>query len=225
MSIQERIKTIRQRQQQQQQYAADKTAQAFLVSPTCPPSTAIQIHGGTTGSQATDSFEAHYGLVWTVPSLTRDLADPDSLRWSANGLESPETMLTWDNAGWYHYCQPLLLIPETLEDPTEADWQLRLRCWSESHAAAKGYALEYETATEAEAALMAFVTTADAGYDTSWPYANTAWGEPPGGMPLCGLILRHDGSTEMTSFLPIDLVNRGRSYIWPRDLRPRWIWV
>lgn len=38
--------------------------------------------------------------------------------------------------------------------------------------------------------------------------------------PLCGIVLKNDGTTATAgSILPIDPVNRGRSYIW-RDVRP-----
>ena len=44
------------------------------------------------------------------------------------------------------------------------------------------------------------------------------------GIPLCGIILKNNGTTGTgRHFLPIDAVNRGRSYTWPRDLRPQWI--
>lgn len=42
-----------------------------------------------------------------------------------------------------------------------------------------------------------------------------------GGLPLCGIVLKNDGRTGLDgAVLPIDAVNRGRSYYW-RDLRPR----
>lgn len=41
------------------------------------------------------------------------------------------------------------------------------------------------------------------------------------GYPLCGLILKNNGTVGPgCPILPIDAVNRGRSYMWPRDLRP-----
>ena len=45
-----------------------------------------------------------------------------------------------------------------------------------------------------------------------------AWKEE---FPLCGVVLRNDGRIgEPNAFMPIDAVNRGRSYYW-MDLRPR----
>ena len=42
-----------------------------------------------------------------------------------------------------------------------------------------------------------------------------------GGLPLVGLVLRNDGRTGVAgAVMPIDRVNRGRSYYW-KDLRPR----
>lgn len=66
---------------------------------------------------------------------------------------------------------------------------------------------EYATAGEAEQDLVDY---AELGF---------AWG---GAYPLCGVILRNDGNVGVdAAFLPIDPINRGRSYLWPRDWRPR----
>lgn len=70
-----------------------------------------------------------------------------------------------------------------------------------------GDGVEYATSGEAEGAVVAY---AELGF---------AWGAS---YPLCGLILRNDGNVLTDfAFLPIDTINRGRSYIWPRDWRPR----
>jgi hypothetical protein len=42
-----------------------------------------------------------------------------------------------------------------------------------------------------------------------------------GGLPLCAVVLRNDGRTGIDgAIMPIDRVNRGRSYYW-KDVRPR----
>lgn len=69
-----------------------------------------------------------------------------------------------------------------------------------------GSGVEYATAAEAEEALEA------------WLYADQVywWG-----FPLCGIILRNDGTVGGgCPILPVDMVNRGRSYLWPADIRP-----
>ena len=70
-----------------------------------------------------------------------------------------------------------------------------------------GDGVEYATSGEAEQALIDY---AELGF---------AWGSA---YPLCGIILRNDGNALTDhAFLPIDPINRGRSYLWPRDWRPR----
>ena len=64
---------------------------------------------------------------------------------------------------------------------------------------------EVETAAEAEAEIDAFMNGVE-----QWYYHR---------MPLCGVVFRNDGQTGISySILPVDAVNRGRSYIY-RDLR------
>jgi hypothetical protein len=47
------------------------------------------------------------------------------------------------------------------------------------------------------------------------------FGVDEGALPLCGLVLRNNGITSTDgAILPIDRINRGRSYYW-NDLRPR----
>lgn len=70
---------------------------------------------------------------------------------------------------------------------------------------------EFATAAEAEAdiASVALLDEPWYGYDHN------------GGLPLCGIVLKNDGNTGIDgAVLPVDAVNRGRSYYW-RDLRPR----
>jgi hypothetical protein len=68
--------------------------------------------------------------------------------------------------------------------------------------------LEYATAAEAEAEWTGYIME---GY-TDPPYYT---------VPVCGLIIRNDGRTGTPgAIMPIDRVNRGRSYVWPADARP-----
>lgn len=65
--------------------------------------------------------------------------------------------------------------------------------------------VEHTTAGAAEQALL----------DYGYSFWNTQY-------PLCGLILRNNGTLGTGyNILPIDRINRGRSYLWPADMRPR----
>lgn len=65
----------------------------------------------------------------------------------------------------------------------------------------------FATAAEAEQDLMDYVLL---GHEWRFDY------------PLCGLITRNDGRINTDyAIMPVDPINRGRSYIWPRDYRPR----
>jgi len=66
---------------------------------------------------------------------------------------------------------------------------------------------EFATSAEAEQDLIDYLAT-----DSMWNVL---------GHPLCGLILRNNGTTgDGCPILPVDYMNRGRSYMWPTDLRP-----
>jgi hypothetical protein len=95
-----------------------------------------------------------------------------------------------------YYLGFVVIMTMPIEDLDDVQFQLR------------SLNAESATAAEAEEQLRADLYT----YDVNpWYY----------GYPLCGLILRNDGTLGAgCHILPIDLVNRGRSYIWPQDLRP-----
>lgn len=70
-----------------------------------------------------------------------------------------------------------------------------------------GSGSEYATSAAAEQAAQGWFDGATAIYD--------------GKLPLCIVILKNNGTTgEAGQVLPVDAVNRGRSYFW-RDVRPR----
>ena len=102
--------------------------------------------------------------------------------------------IQYDNAGYYLGFVLIMTMP--IEDLEDVQFQLR------------SLNVESATAAEAEVQLQSDLYT----YDVNpWYY----------GYPLCGLILRNDGTTGAgCHILPVDLMNRGRSYIWPQDLRP-----
>lgn len=188
--------------------------------------------------------------AWTAPTMERDLKDPDQAI-VRSGLEITGSLddgfsaihyePKWTEAGSYKLGNLLLLQPDG--EPEESDWKFLLHCST----------AEYRTSEDAEAAIMDWLGDADEyfAYTTpyySWPcnlstvtrymsnywpglayggYCNThgtVYIPVPTGIPLCGIILRNNGTTGTgRHFMPIDAVNRGRSYTWPRDLRPQWI--
>lgn len=70
---------------------------------------------------------------------------------------------------------------------------------------------EFATAGEAEQDIQDVALLMDPWYGDDYN----------GGLPLCGIVLQNNGQVGVNgAVLPIDAVNRGRSYYW-RDLRPR----
>jgi hypothetical protein len=142
---------------------------------------------------AANFYDTDY-RVYTVPDLTADLTDATQVT----------VDVTFSNADWYLVYVLLLKLPADVSEPTESDWSFWL--W--------GTGTELETAAEAEAHME---------WDTlheSNPWYSFYDGFH--GYPLCGLVLKNDGTVGSgCPILPVDVVNRGRSYMWPRDVRPR----
>lgn len=246
------IHSIYRQQRQQAQYQINDAWYSFVARPTCPPSTSMTMQGGTC-RQGTLASADYTPKTWTVPTIVRDLASPEQaiVRSTfevtgsiADGFSTIQTSPTWNTAGYYKLGNLLLAQPIIDGEPSESDWQFLLHCSSE----------EYGTASDAETAIMdwlgdednffsyttvyyTFPCTLGSRTETAsnyWPAGASYCGycsgygsvytEVPSGMPLCGIILRNNGTTGTgRHFLPIDAVDRGRSYTWPRDLRPQWI--
>jgi len=167
------------------------------VAPSCPPDKRLHMRGGRTYLGYNPQFPATYDdyeqRAYTVPDLTADLADIDSVTIG----------VTFTNANYYQFFLLELKLPAEVEEPTASDWSFYLH----------GTGDEFATAREAEEWLDSY------DFQHSEP-----WDEGTEGCayPLCGVVLRNDGETGVSgAFLPIDVVNRGRSYTWPRDVRPR----
>jgi len=164
----------------------------FKVAPTCPPSTAINIHGG----RAWNPTDSNYpGRGWTVPNLSLDVADVDDVGSCHN----------FSNAYYYLGTVVTLTYGYNPDSVAAGDPALTLYgtwpAWTER-----------ATAAEAE----------DDCIDVLWNAANRPWDY---GLPLCMLVIRNNGTTLADcQYMPIDAVNRGRSYIW-QDCRPRGLWV
>ena len=118
-------------------------------------------------------------------------------------LDDPTSVsidVSFTTANWYKFFILCLKLPTVLENPTANDWLFHLVETGD----------EFETPGEAEA------------WFNSDTFRDTEPWDGQYGYPLCGLVLKNDGTLGSgCPILPVDLVNRGRSYMWPTDLRPR----
>lgn len=161
------------------------------VAPSCPPDTRIHLRGGLAYC---GNFGAAY-LTWNNRTYT-----VPNLTAELTDPDSVSVEIVFSNAGWYKFAMLLLALPALAVEPAESDWGFYLFETGE----------ELQTATEAEA----WMTSVDFRQAGVWS------GET--GYPLCGVVLRNDGQAGVPgAILPVDVVNRGRSYLWPRDVRPR----
>lgn len=170
----------------------------FRTAPSCPPDKRIHMRGGLgwngPGYSWTDS--PYYG--WWVPDRIADLEDTDSVT----------VDITFTTAGYYLGYALALLIPEAPDSPAANDWNFTLI----------GTDDEQATAQEAEDDLLTWLQQSNWGV---WAWRGDALGYEVG-YPLCGMVLKNDGTVGAGAhILPIDSVNRGRSYIFLPDLRPR----
>jgi hypothetical protein len=192
--VEGRIQRLEKAEEEQAARAEDWAWYNFRVAPSCPPDQRVHMRGGLLWNPYPGDYYA-----WQVPNATCDLTDGvqtfvNYYSWRGGGGFDVPATLSWSNQYWYKVFTLVL----RLHDFDAANITFTL-CELED------YQAEYETAAEAEAA---------------WPDTVGTWQEAwyTDGYPLCGLILRNDGTS--TGFQPIDVVNRGRSYIWPRDCRP-----
>ena len=162
----------------------------FLVSPTCPPSKQLHIRGG----QVTPS------ALWFWIQQTSFVPD-----WTCDFEDESETQmdLVFDNANFF---LPLILCYGydfiTLYAAYPDDY------WDFGDPPFFNViGTEVATAQEAEAQIDAWLN----GY-TQW-YREV--------LPLSGVVLKNDGRTgTLYAILPVDAINRGRSYLY-RDCRAR----
>jgi len=185
-------------QQQIATFAPPGDRYHFTVAPSCPPDKRLHVRGGRNAcswNRGDASWDYAQYRIYTVPDLTADLSDSSSV------LYVPEFVVV-DYYRAYWLC---LRLPVTEEEPTASDWTFYLH----------GTDDEFETAGEAERWMNTtdFLNYNYLDWDSSYLIGST--------YQLCGVVLRGDGIGGVGAFMPIDLVNRGRSYIWPRDIRPR----
>ena len=167
----------------------------FRVAPTCPPSTQLHVRGGRLYSTYIygEVFDPVEYRAWTVPDLTADLADVNSVY----------TDVAFTNANYYQFFFLELRAPLEPEQPTVSDWAFYLH----------GTYNEFATAGEAELWLDSDE------FQKSEPWEHRVIGIIS--YPLCGLVLKNDGTPGAgCPILPVDYMNRGRSYMWPVDMRP-----
>jgi len=106
--------------------------------------------------------------------------------------------ITFANANYYLGYMLGLQLPDDYNQPDAEDWNFALI----------GSGTEFANAADAEEDVLDYIENTFQAWDDA--------------MPLCGVILKNNGTTGNGSkILPIDRINRGRSYIWPSDLRPR----
>ena len=199
--LQKRITRLQQHQSAQGSFVPQESWNQFRVAPTCPPSTRLHVRGGrlyTTYNPTWASIDDWEYRAWTVPDLTADVADPTSVT----------VDVVFANENYFQLFLLELRSPKVYETPGPSDW------WFYLH----GTGEEFPTAAEAESWL-----------DSETFQYSGAWKVPAEidyslvedvAYPLCGLVLRNDGAVGPSAILPIDYVNRGRSYMWPPDMRP-----
>ena len=191
-----RIQRLQKQDERQAGFVSQPDDYALRIAPSCPPDKRIHLRGGLAYCGTSDTWVDCSRRVYQVPDLTADLADVDSV----------DIDITFASAGYYLAYVLLLRLPETgwEIDPAPADWSFQMM----------GSGTEFATAGEAED---------DMEQQAMWRKRPWIEGATTIGYPLCGLILKNDGTTGAgCHILPVSVVNRGGSYTWPRDIRPRW---
>ena len=194
--LQGRLDRLRQQNQRQDVFVERENWDMFRVAPSCPPSKQVHVRGGriyaTYNPTGADVDDYEY-RAWTVPPLIADLGDVNSVYVDVG----------FSNANWYQLFLLELRLPGEIEGPAASDWSFYLH----------GTLDEFETSCEAEL----WLDSED--FQKSFPWRHESIDIVS--YPLCGLILRNDGQTGSGGhILPVDLVNRARSYLWPVDFRP-----
>jgi len=189
--VDRRLDRITSQQQHRGAFTAMSEWYRLRIVPSCPPSKLLHMRGGYVQA-------GYMGFGWR-DYWHRAYTVPDLTVDLADPAEI-DTDIIFATANWYRFGVLCLSLPNVLEEPTAADWTFAFVETGD----------EFETAGEAEA----WFNTDEFRDTEPWQGAT--------GYPLCGLVLRNDGQVGVSgAILPVDVVNRGRSYIWPSDLRPR----
>jgi len=162
----------------------------FLVAPSCPPDKRLHIRGGTVTASA---YWAWIMASDFVPDWICDFEDA-----TKTGMD-----LVFANAG-YHL--PVIMCYHYDFVATYSYYGDEWFTWNDQ-VFTNVIGTEVATPTEAEAQIDA------------WMNGYTQWYQEV--MPLWGVIFKNDGQTGVPyAILPIEQVNRGRSYLY-RDVRAR----
>jgi len=195
----------------ERQASRDKTKQAviqdwdFRIIPTCPPSTTVRIQAGKTWRDAT--YWSVIGYNVEKPAADIDLATELIVQYRPAGAGGDLPLsLNFTNANYYKaitlgYAGDWFFYEQY--GPAQYDYQYR---WL-------GSDTELATAAEAEAELDIILNGGYTVYTGTGPYQEYQF-------LLWSFVLRNNGVTGADGqILPIDRLNRGRSYLY-RDMRP-----
>ncbi|NIV37616.1 MAG: hypothetical protein GWN58_51810 [Anaerolineae bacterium] len=187
---------LQRNQQRMGGFVPSDTYYALRVAPTCPPSKQLHVRGGRTYLGYNPGWviwDDYEQRAYTVPDLTADLASLDSVNLD----------VAFTTADYYQFFLLELRLPAVVEEPSASDWTFYLH----------GTGDEFATPGEAEA----WIDNVTFRQSSPWDH-----GADGSAYPLCGLVLKNDGTPGAgCQILPVDYVNRGRSYMWPTDLRCR----
>jgi len=192
-----RVDRLQRNQQRAGGYVPGADWYNLRVAPTCPPSKQLHMHGGRTNlawNSTLADLDDYEQRAYTVPDLVADLADVNSVY----------VDVTFVNANYYQFYFLELRTPAVLENPSASQWSFYLH----------GTGDEFATAGEAEA----WMNSETFQESSPWDHGSIDIAS----YPLCGLVLKNNGTPGAgCPILPVDYMNRGRSYMWPTDVRPR----
>lgn len=188
-----------QRLSAQYPYAQDEMR--FHISPTCPPSTTLNMRGGRIALSAHGGWAT--GKLWYVDARPFDMAD----------VETHNREFTFTNADWYTFAHISLYYGSRPDYDWTDDWIY----WAASYwTYPADYDREWPTAALAEQAALDYLAVGAGGWATAFAY----------GVVLGILILRNNGDTDYANqFRQIDAINRGNSYIfrYRENMIPRYL--
>lgn len=189
-----RLSRIEKKQAQRAGAAQNWDAYQFTAGAICPPTTSIYVRGGRMVWPASWAE----GVSYYLSDETLDFTTPEA----SIAYQWP---YSFTNANWYlpvYVVIAWLGAYTTIEDTGYGTPRFRLY-GADYYSFYGGGFVEYETSGEAEDAIDG--TNPDFYQDHICEV----------GLPICRVILRNNGTVgEPYQFMPVDAVNRGRSYLW-----------
>lgn len=177
----------------------------FRVIPTCPPSTTVRIQAGKTWRDA--SYWSVIGYNVEKPAVDIDLATELIVKYQPAGAGG-NVQLDLNFTNPYHY--------KAITLGYFGDWFFYEQYGSVQYDykySWLGSGNELATASEAEDEIDLILNGGYTAYTGTGPYSEYQF-------LLWSFVLRNNGTiTEPGQIMPIDPVNRGRSYMY-RDMRP-----